>query len=73
MSPIAYKSEMFEAMIELVNQDKISFTSTYDNKGYLTLLDIDEDKLRKETEKISENLKKLKLSDEDLIINFKKS
>jgi hypothetical protein len=41
ISPSQYKSEMFEAMIELMNQDKISFTAQYDNKDYLTVFDID--------------------------------
>lgn len=45
MSPSAYKSEMYEAMIELMNQDKISFTAPYDSKDYLTVFDVDEKKL----------------------------
>lgn len=64
MSPTAYKSEMYEAMIELMNQDKISFTAPYDNKGTLTVFDIDEEKYRKEEEKIISKLKKEKLDDE---------
>ena len=43
MEPTKYKSEMYEAMIEMMNQDKIEFTATYDNKGYLTIFDIDKD------------------------------
>lgn len=62
MSPSKYKSEMYEAMIELMNQDKISFTTPYDNKGYLTVFDIDEKKLAKVKQEISEQLKKEKLS-----------
>lgn len=65
MSPTAYKSEMYEAMIELMNQDKISFTAPYDNKGYLTVFNIDEDKLKKEKEKISQELKKQKLNEKE--------
>ena len=30
MEPTKYKSEMYEAMIEMMNQDKIEFTATYD-------------------------------------------
>jgi len=41
MNPGTYKSIMYEAMIEMLNQDKISFTASYDNKGYLTVFDID--------------------------------
>lgn len=64
MSPTAYKSEMYEAMIELMNQDKISFTAPYDNKGSLTVFDVDEAKLKKEREKIIAKLKKEKVSEE---------
>ena len=65
MSPSQYKSTMYEALIEMVNQNKIEFTASYDNKGYLTLFDIDEDKLNKEKEKIINKLKKKKLSQEE--------
>lgn len=70
ISPSGYKSEMYEAMIELMNQDKISFTYPYDNKGYLTVFDIDEEKLNKAKRDITEKLKKQKLSDEDFKIKF---
>ena len=65
MSPTAFKSEMYEAMIELINQDKISFTAPYDNKGYLTIFDVDENKLEKEKEKISKELRKQKLNEKE--------
>ena len=54
MSPSQYKSEMYEAMIEMLNQNKISFTAAYDNKGYLTLFSLDQkavDKVRAELDK----------------------
>lgn len=50
ISPSAYKSSMYESLIDLVNQDKISFTATYDGKGYLTIFSVDDAK-RKEIEK----------------------
>jgi len=62
MSPTKYKSEMYEAMIEMVNQNKVTFPASYDGKGYLTIFDIDQDKLEKEKEKISKKLKAKKLS-----------
>lgn len=65
MSPTQYKSVMYEAMIELVNQNKVTFTSSYDNKGYLTVFDIDESKLEKAKKEISSKLKKEKLSPEE--------
>lgn len=64
ITPSKYKSEMFEAMIELLNQDKISFTSTYDNKGYLTTFNIDEETLKKEKSKIEEKFRKKGITDE---------
>lgn len=66
MSPAQYKSEMYEAMIELVEQDKISFTATYDGKGYLTIFDVDEAKLIKAKKEITDRLKKQKVSPEDM-------
>ena len=58
MSPTQFKSIMYEAMIELLHQDKISFTSSYDGKGYLTVFKTDEEKIKKEKAKIEAKLKK---------------
>lgn len=63
MSPTKYKSEMYEAMIELMNQDKISFTAPYDNKDYLTVFDIDQEKLNSAKESIIKKLKREKLNE----------
>lgn len=65
MAPAAFKSIMYEAMIELLNQDKITFTTPYDNKGYLTVFDIDEKLLNTERNKIEEKLKKKKLDEKE--------
>ena len=65
MSPSKYKSEMYESLIEMLTQDKISFTSTYDNKEYLTVFDIDQKKLDKERNRIVEELKKKKLNEKE--------
>ena len=62
MSPTKYKSEMYEAMIEMINQNKIIFPAPYDGKGYITVFDIDQEKLEQEKEKISKKLKSKKLS-----------
>ena len=66
MSPTQYKSIMYEAMIELINQDKINFTATYDGKGYLTIFDIDKEKFEKTKEYLTEKYKKQNISDEEL-------
>lgn len=65
MSPTQYKSEMYEAMIELVNQNKVKFTASYDNKGYLTIFDINKDKFEKEKQQIEEKLRAQKLSEDE--------
>lgn len=66
MSPSAYKSEMYEALIELVNQDKISFTAQYDNKGYLTVFDVDEEKVKSIKENLREKLKKKNVPENEI-------
>jgi len=66
MSPSQYKSEMYEAMIELMEQDKITFTASYDNKGYLTIFDVDQEKINKAKIDLTEKLKKKSLSPEEM-------
>lgn len=61
MAPSAYKSLMYEALIEMVNQDKISFTASYDNTGTLTIFDMDNELVQKEKKKIEDKLKKKNL------------
>lgn len=65
ISPQKYKSTIYEALIELMNQDKISLTSSYDGKGYLTIFDIDEKKLEKAKASIAKKLDKLDLTEEE--------
>jgi hypothetical protein len=43
LAPQKYKKSMFEALIEMMNLDLISFTETYDNKGSLIMSDTTED------------------------------
>lgn len=57
VSPAQYKSIIYEALIEMLDIDVISFTTDYDNKGYLTVFEADEKKLEKEKRRISEELK----------------
>ena len=66
MSPTKMKSEMYEAMIEMMNQDKIGFTSTYDGKDYLTIFDIDVDKYEKTKNNLVNKYKKQNISPEEL-------
>ena len=57
VSPSQYKSIIYEALIEMLDIDAISFTADYDNKGYLTVFEANEKKLEKEKRRISEELK----------------
>ena len=65
VNPAKYKSEMYEAMIELMNQNKISFTASYDGKDHLTVFDVDQQKFNKEKEEIVKRLKKEDLNESD--------
>ena len=65
VSPAQYKSIIYEALIEMLDIDVISFTSDYDNKGYLTVFEADEKKLEKEKQRISEDLKSKGLTGEE--------
>jgi len=37
LSPQKYKKDMFDALLEMINLDLVSFTNEYDSKGYLML------------------------------------
>lgn len=47
LPPTMYKSIIYEAAIEMMRLDLIDFTAEYDNKGYLTMLNIDEKEMAK--------------------------
>ncbi len=70
ISPQKLKSTIYEALIELTTQDKISFTSPYDGKGYLTIFDIDEKKLNKAKASITKKLEKMDLTEEEFDEKF---
>lgn len=57
LSPTKYKSQMFESMIEMVNQDKIKFTATYSGDDYLMIPKVDSAELKKERKKIYDKYK----------------
>ena len=65
ISPMGFKSIMYESLIEMVNQDKIDFPASYDNKGYLTIFDVDDELIEKEKQKIISKLKKQKVPDSE--------
>lgn len=61
IEPSKYKSEMFEALIKMVEANKIHFTEKYDNKGYLNILEVDNDLMKKSEEKIRAELDEMNL------------
>ena len=65
ISPSAMKADIYEALIELVHQNKISFTAQYDGKGFLTVFDTDNEQMAKAKEAIANKLKKKKLSPDE--------
>ena len=65
VSPAQYKSIIYEALIEMMDIDAISFTTDYDNKGYLTVFEADEKKLEKEKKRIGEELKEKGITGEE--------
>lgn len=58
MQPHNYKSEFYESLIEMMNQDCMSFTADYDHKGYLSVFATDEKLFAKAKREIEEKLKK---------------
>lgn len=62
IEPGKYKSEMYEALIKMVESDKIKFTEKYDNKGYLNILQVDQSLMDKTKAQIRAELDKMDLS-----------
>lgn len=62
LEPTRYKSEMFEAMIKMIEAGLITFPERYDNKGYLTLLEVDEKTLKATRKRLEDKYKKMDLS-----------
>lgn len=71
MEPSKYKSIMYEAAIEMTNSDLISFTSDYDNKGYLTLFQTDDAETAKIKKSIEDRLHKEKVPEEEFSFRLK--
>ena len=53
---------MYEALIKMVESDKIKFTEKYDNKGYLNILQVDQSLMDKTKAQIRAELDKMDLS-----------
>ena len=66
LPPTMYKSIIYEAAIEMMRLDLIDFTAEYDNKGYLTMLDIDEKEMAKAKKDLSAKYKDKSMSKGEL-------
>jgi len=53
ISPQKYKKQLFEALIEMMNLDLISFPETYDGKGYLTINETEGEEIKSSIYKLS--------------------
>jgi len=53
ISPQKYKKQLFEALIEMMNLDLISFPETYDGKGYLTMNETEGEEIKSSIYKLS--------------------
>ena len=71
VEPSKYKSIMYEAAIEMTNNNLISFTADYDNKGYLTLFQTDDAGTEKAKREIENRLKKENLSEDEFAFKLK--
>lgn len=66
LSPTMYKSIIYEAAIEMLRLDLIDFTAEYDNKGYLTMIDVDEKELKKLKSQLVDKYKDKNISQSEL-------
>ena len=71
IEPSKYKSIMYESAIEMTNNNLISFTADYDNKGYLTLFHTDDAGTEKAKKEIENRLQKENLSEEEFMFRLK--
>ena len=71
IEPSKYKSIMYEAAIEMTNNNLISFTAEYDNKGYLTLFQTDDAGTAKIKKDIEDRLKKEGVSEDEFAMRVK--
>jgi hypothetical protein len=76
MNPKKYKNEMFDALVEMLGLDLISFTEEYDMKGFLTLFENhefeyeDEKKNKKKSVQASQKVHKLSFDEELALKNI---
>lgn len=65
LEPSKYKSEMFEALIKMVEANLITFPAEYDHKSYLNIIEVDEKIMNKSRQDITAKLEKKNLSQKE--------
>lgn len=70
LKPSEYKSDMFEALIKMVENDLISFPDKYENKGYLNLIEVDSEMMDKKRKALKEKYQKTNLTPEEIEIKI---
>lgn len=65
IEPSKYKSEMFESLIKMVEANLITWTDTYDNRGYLSINEVDQTALKRNKITIMNQLEQENLSQKD--------
>lgn len=66
MKPNEYKSIMYENLIEMTKGNHIKFTADYDNKGYLSVINKEDEKYIREREKLIASLEASDMSEEEI-------
>jgi hypothetical protein len=76
MNPKKYKNEMYDALVEMLGLDLISFTEEYDSKGHLTLFDNiefeyeDDQKNKKKEVELKQKIHTLSFDEELALLNI---
>jgi hypothetical protein len=52
IEPSKYRSEMFEAMIKMIEADLITFPDNYNQSGFLSMMEIKEDEVKKKRKQL---------------------
>lgn len=66
LAPSTYKSIIYEAAIEMMRLDLVDFTAEYDNKSYLTMIDVDENEIKKLKKQLYEQYKDKKMPQNEI-------
>ena len=65
MEPAKYKSDMYEALIKMIEADLITFPDWYQKNGFLSMMDIDEKLLAKKRKQLEDKYQNMELSSEE--------